>query len=187
MKRTEMKLAIPAVIAFFCIALLFPFSANAQRRDHLSEMETELVRDAQAIDRRTEVYIKAIERRFLVLTNDGSQSKKVEKDLEKWGDLPKGTRAQLLRDIEKILQEAIDNIDNLAERDVKNELLPKAVHILADASAKFLPQFKSQLDKANTEIEKGAILGAIDFCNQIIEASANLPKEEKKTKKKKDA
>ena len=182
-----MKFAIPAIIAFFCITLLFPFSANAQRRDQLSEMETELIRDTQEIDRRTEVFIKAIDRRFLVLNNDTSQSKKVEKDLEKWGELPKGTRAQLLRDIEKILQEAIDNIDNLAEHDVKNELLPKAVRTLADASGKFLPQLKSQLDKTNTDIEKGAILGAIDFCNQIIEASANLPKEEKKTKKKKDA
>ncbi len=187
MKQIKTKFAIPAIAAFFCVAFLFPFSVNAQRRDQLSEMESELVREAQEIDRRAEIFVKAIDRRFLVLNNDASQSKKVEKDLEKWGELPKGTRAQLLRDIEKILQEAIDNIDNLAERDVKNELLPKAVHILADASAKFLPQFKSQLDKANTEIEKGAILGAIDFCNQIIEASANLPKEEKKTKKKKDA
>jgi len=118
----------------------------------------------------------------LVLSNDSSQSKKVEKDSEKWGELPKGTRAQLLIDIEKILQEAIDNIDNLAQHDMKSELLPKAVNILADASTRFLPQLKSQLDKSNTDIEKGAILGAIDSCNQIIEASARVPKEEKKKK-----
>jgi hypothetical protein len=182
-----MKFAIPTLTVFFSIAILFPFSANAQRRDQLTEMETELVRETQEINLRTEVFIKAIDRRFLVLNNDTSKAKQVEKDLEKWGEIPKGTRAQLLRDIEKILQEAIDNIDNLAERDAKNELLSKAVHTLADASAKFLPQLKSQLDKTNTETEKGAILGAIDFCNQIIEASAKVPKVESKTKKKKDS
>ncbi len=182
MKKTKIKFALYTLTAFFCITLLFPFSANAQRRDQLSEMESELVREAQEIDRRAKVFVKAIDRRFLVLSNDSSQSKKVEKDSEKWGELPKGTRAQLLIDIEKILQEAIDNIDNLAQHDMKSELLPKAVNILADASTRFLPQLKSQLDKSNTDIEKGAILGAIDSCNQIIEASARVPKEEKKKK-----
>lgn len=187
MKKTATKFIAFALTAFFCLMLLFPLSFKAQqRRDQLSDMESELVREAQEIDRRSEVYVKAIERRFLVINNDTSQSKKVEKDLEKWGELPKGTRAQLLLDIEKILQEAIDNVDNLAEHDAKNELLPKAVHILADASSRFLPQLKSQLDKTNTEIERGAILGTIDFCNQIVEAAAKVPKEEPKKKKKKD-
>ena len=186
MKQNKIKFTLYTFIAFFCIALLFPFAANAQRRDQLSEMESELVREAQEIDRRTEIFVKAIDRRFLVLNNDTSQSKKVEKDFEKWGELPKGTRTQLLMDIEKILEEAISKIDDVAAHDIKNDLLPKAVHTLADASAKFLPQLKSQLDKTNTDVEKGAILGAIDSCNQIIEASAKVPKEESKKKKKKD-
>jgi hypothetical protein len=186
MKQSKIKFAFTALSAFFCIALLFPFSANAQRRDQLSEMESELVREAQEIDRRSEIFVKAIERRFLVLNNDTSQSKKVEKDSAKWGELPKGTRVQLLLDIEKIIQESIDNIDNLAARDMKSELVPRAIHILADASARFLPQLKTQLNKTNTEVEKGAILGAIDSCNQIIEASAKIPKEDLKKKKKKD-
>jgi hypothetical protein len=184
MNQPKTNFAFTVLLAFFCIALLFTFSANAQRRDQLSEMESELVREAQEIDRRSEIFVKAIERRFLVLNNDTSQSKKVEKDSAKWGELPKGTRVQLLIDIEKILQEAIDNLDNLAERDMKSELVPRAIHILADASARFLPQLKTQLDKTTTHIEKGAILGAIDSCNQIIEASAKVPKEESKKKKK---
>ncbi len=186
MKQNKIKFTLYAFTAFFCIALLFPFAANAQRRDQLSEMESELVREAQEIDRRAEIFVKTIDRRFLVLNNDTSQAKKVEKDLEKWGELPKGTRAQLLIDIEKILEEAISKIDDVAAHDIKNELLPKAVHILADASNRFLPQLKSQLYKTNTDVEKGAILGAIDSCNQIIEASTKVPKEELKKKKKKD-
>lgn len=182
MKKSIIK---SALFALFCIIPLFPFAASAQRRDQLGEAESELVREAQEINLRAEVYVKAIDRRFLVINNDTSQAKKVVKDLEKWGELPKGTRAELLLDIEKILQEAIDNVDNLALRDARNELLPKAVRILAGASARLLPEFKSQLDKTNTEIERGAILGAIDSCNQIIEAAANLPKESPKEKKKK--
>jgi hypothetical protein len=185
MKQIKIKVIFYSVAVIFFIALILPLSANAQRRDQLSEMESDLVREAQQIDLRTQVFVKAIERRFLVLNNDSSQSKKVEKDLEKWGELPKGTRAQLLIDIEKILQEAIDNIDNIAAHDAKGDLMPKAVRILADASNKFLPQLKSELNKPNTEVEKGALIGAIDSCNQVIEASAKVPKEEKKTKKEK--
>lgn len=181
----QLKFAVPTFFAFLCLALLLPLAANAQRRDQLSDMESDLVREAQAIDLRSQVYVKAIDRRFLVLNNDNSQAKQVEKDLEKWGELPKGTRVQLLIDIEKILEEAIDNIDNVAAHDAKSELMPKAVRVLADASNRFLPQLKSQLDKPNTEVEKGAILGAIDSCNQIIEASAKVPKEDPKEKKKK--
>ena len=186
MKQTKTRFAFATLFAFFCIVSFFPSPANAQRRDQLSEMESELVREAQEIDRRSEIFVKAIDRRFLVLNNDTSQSKKVEKDSAKWGELPKGTRVQLLLDIEKIIQEAIDNIDNLAARDAKSELVPRAIHILADAAARFLPQLKTQLNKTDTEIEKGAILGAIDSCNQIIEASAKIPKEDLKKKKKKD-
>ena len=184
MKNNNLRFIFFVAAAFFCIASFFPFSANAQRRDHLTEAESELVREAQELDRRTEVFVKAVERRFSVLNNAVQlDDKKVKKEAEKWGELPKGTRMQILQDIEKILQEAVDNIDNVAERDAKSELLPKAVRVLSNAAQKFLPQLKAQLDKTNTEIERGAILGAIDFCNQVIEASVNLPKEEKRKKK----
>jgi len=165
--------------------MVFPTPAVAQRRDYLNEMEIELVRDAQMIDLRTEVFVKAIDRRFLVINNQTApDDKKSKKDSEKWGELPVGTRSELLFDIEKILEAAVDNIDEVATRDQKSELFPKAVRILADGANRFLPQLKSQLDKTNEKKEKGTIIGAIDFCNQIIEASAKIPKEEKKKKSK---
>jgi hypothetical protein len=183
MLTNKLKISILVITTFFCVLLLFSFSVSAQRRDHLTEMETELVREFQEIDKRTEILVKAIERRFFILNGVNiDNSKQIEKDSEKWGELPTGSRRELLLDIEKILQEAIDNIDNVAERNIKSELLPKSVHILADASRKFLPHLKSQLDKPNSDMEKGAILGSIEFCNQIIEASAKIPKEEKKKK-----
>ena len=184
--KNNLKFAVLILSLFVSIQIFFPTSAFAQRRDYLNELEIEIVRDAQMIDLRTEVFVKAIDRRFLVINNQTViDDKKSRMDAEKWGELPVGTRSQLLLDIEKILAAAIDNIDDVAVRDQKSELFPKAVRILADGANRFLPQLKSQLDKTNDQKEKGAIIGAIDFCNQVIEASVKVPEEEKKTKKKK--
>ncbi len=184
LRRLESTLFI--LTAFFCVAL--PLSANAQKRDSLTDAETELVRDAQEIDKRTDVFTKAIDRRFMVLNGDtAAKSKKAEKDADKWGGLPTGTRLQLFTDIRKILDEAIDNIDDVAAHSKMDEkLFPKAVRKLAEASQRYLPELNSSLDKTTDEKEKGAILSSIESCNQIIEASAKVPKEDLTKKKKSD-
>jgi hypothetical protein len=186
MKNKHLKLAFWFVFVFVFLQTFVPNSVFAQRRDHLNEMEIELVRDAQQIDLRTEVFVKAIERRFLVINNQTvSEDKKSKKESEKWGELPTGTRKELFLDIEKILDEAVNNIDSVAERDQNSQFFPKAVKILADGANRFLPQLKSNLDKSTDAKEKGAIIGAIDYCNQIIEAAAKVPKEQPKEEKKK--
>jgi hypothetical protein len=161
---------------------------QAQRRDHLTEMEVELVRDAQRIDERMKVFVRAVDRRFFALNNLASPNKQTEKDLDKWGELPTGTRRQLLVDIERLLDEAISKIDDVAARDMTSVYFPIAVHTLADGANKFLPQLKTELDKTNEEKERGTILGAIEHCNLIIEASAKVkretPKEIQKRKEK---
>src|SRR5262249_36001476 len=48
------------------ISILFAISASAQR-DHLTDPETDLVRYYQEIDKRTEVFIKAADRRFAII------------------------------------------------------------------------------------------------------------------------
>jgi hypothetical protein len=185
MTRDNLKITLFILTAFFCISLITSLPANAQRRSNLTEMEADMVRDAQEIDRRTEVFVKAIDRRFVVLNNDTSQSKQIAKDLDKWGELPTGTRLQLLTDVKKILAEAIDNIDYVAEHSKPDEkLFPKAVRKLAEASQKYLTQLKSALDKTTDEKEKGAILSSIEYCEQIIEASAKVPREGAKGKSK---
>lgn len=168
-------------LAAFCSV----FDVSAQRRDHLTEQEVELVRDAQQIDLRMKVFVKAIDRRFLALKPDASQAKQIEKDSEFWGDLPTGTRLQLLSDIEKLLDEAISKIDDVAARDMKSEFFPKAVRILADGASRFLPRLKIQVEQAADEKERGTILNAVELCNQIIAASGKVPKEDSKTDKKK--
>ena len=182
-----MRFTLYTLTAFFLLLMFLPSQATAQRRDYLTDEEIELVRDAQEIDRRVDVLVKAVDRRFIALTGDASQTKQLEKDNETWGELPKGKRYQLLSDISKILQKAVDDIDNLAmrEKGMDSALFPVAVHKLADAANRFLPQLKMQLDKVAEEKERGSILNSIDLCNQIIEAAAKIPKENPKEKKKK--
>jgi hypothetical protein len=175
MKKINFCLTISAAI--FCAALFFPADANAQRRDYLTEAEIELVRDAQEIDLRIGVLTRAIERRFDVINN------KSVKENEKWGEAPKGTRLQLLIDIEKLLQKAIDDVDDVASRNKDNKLFPKAVHKLADSCREYQPQFKTLLDATKDQKERGALLGSIEKCDSVIEASANVPKEPEKKKK----
>src|SRR4029077_20209635 len=90
-------------------------SVAAQTRDHLTDQETDLVRFYQELDKRIEVFIKAIDRRFAIIKGTAQPaSKKLMKDEPEWGDLPKGTRTELLGDIAGILDEAITNIDDVS-------------------------------------------------------------------------
>jgi hypothetical protein len=104
-----------AVLAILICALFSSLTAQARtalKRDHLTEQEVELVREAQALDKRTDVFIRAAERRLQAIngTSTVASSKQAQKEMDKWGPLPKGTRAELLGDFAKILDEAINNI-----------------------------------------------------------------------------
>jgi hypothetical protein len=169
-----------ASLALLLAAYCSLVSVSAQRRDHLTELEAEQVREAQELDLRMNVFAKAIDRRILIL--NGRQADL--KEIEKWGE-PKGTKAQLLYDISKILQSAIDNIEYVAEKDMKNALFPKSIHSLADECRKLLPQLETYKGKYTEKMERAAILTSIDYCNQVIEASAKVPKEIPKEEKKK--
>lgn len=183
--------SLKPIICFFCSILFFTIAspANAQKRDFMTDAESELIREAQEIDRRIDVLVKMIDRRFAIMNN---QTLKVEKNPEKWGEPPAGTRLELLSDINKLLQKAIDDIDDVAAHDrMDSKLFPKAMQNLADASNRYLPQLKSVYDKTPDQKEKGLLIGATEFCNQIIEASSkvpkDLPKDEKKKKSKDDS
>ena len=167
-----------AVVLFFSTA-----AANAQRRDYMTDAESEIVREAQEIDRRIDVLVKMIDRRFAALNGE---TYKIAKNAEAWGEEPKGTRLELLSDVNKLLQKAVDDIDDIAAHNKMDEkLFPKAIHNLADAANKYLLQIKRVYDQSPDQKEKGLLMGASEFCNQIIEASAKVPKEAPKDNKKK--
>src|ERR1051325_1460961 len=132
------------LLLLFVLPLLFAQTVNAQR-DHLTPQEVDLVKDAQALDKRIEVFIKAADRRLLVL-NGGTavvaNTKQAKKEAALWGDLPTGSRAELISDIAKILDEAITNIDDVSARDERNPLIAKSLRRLAQAGNTIREQAK---------------------------------------------
>ncbi|NOT47814.1 MAG: hypothetical protein HOP17_08700 [Acidobacteria bacterium] len=190
----------PRTAFFFAAIILFltssALTADAQRRDFMTEAEIEVVRDAQDIDDRVEVITRMIDRRFLVLNVNVNGWKDAAKQSDVWGELPKGSRAELFNDIKRLLQKAVDDIDNLAanpgaapirdkgdKRAKKDpERFPNSVRNLAAAAGRYLGPLKSAMDKSESDIEKGSIIDSIELCDQIIEAVGKLPAEVKKTK-----
>ena len=169
-----------------CVSLIFvcgPARAAA-KRDHLTELEADQVRAAQILDKRIEVFIKIAERRLLALTDPAAATnKQVQKDVEKWGELPKGTRADLLSDLAKILDEAITNIDDVAARDANNRLLPKALRKLAAASTRFIAQLTPMRQQAKDETERESLERAIENAQSVVEAANKLPPDVKEKDK----
>jgi len=175
-------LALPVVGTLLFYSLHTPLAASvtARQREHLTAAEIELVRDTQELDKRTLVFVKAVERRMLVMTDPAAAAKQAQKDAELWGELPQGTRTQLFSDIGRILDEAITNIDDAAERSPQSTLLAKSLRILAEASQNLLPRLTAMRDAALTEAERDALEQAIENAQTVIEAAKKLPPEEKK-------
>lgn len=177
MKLFFVLLILQFIVLFSCI------SVSAQKRDNLTDKEDMQVREAQELDLRIKVFIKVIDRRWLALSNpNASQAKESQKDIDLWGELRTSSRQELFFDIDQTINEAIAKLDDAAERDMKNPLFGKAVHLLAEACQKWLPQLKSTLDKTTDDHEKALLFNSIESCHQVIEASAKVPKEEKKKK-----
>ena len=147
---------------FFMIAmvlLLAPLS-RAQERDHLTEKEVDLVRETQVIDARIDVFIKAADRRILVLTTPNATQKKKEEEM--WGPLPTGSRAELLIDFRRILSEAMEKLDDSAERNRSNPLLSKALDKLKAAATRQIVALKALAPQMTEKREQRALLEAID-------------------------
>jgi transcriptional regulator of heat shock response len=162
-----------AVVFLIVLSGMLPLMArNSAARDYLTPQEEERVKEAQVLDKRIEVFVKAAERRLLVLTDPSS--KQVQKDLEKWGELPKGTRVELIMDIANILDAAIVNIDDVAARDEKNPLLSKALRKLADAATRFQTQFTAMRDQFREAEERRAVEQVMENVQEILGAASKL-------------
>ena len=174
--------------AVVAIVLLFATAIHAQNRDHLTDAETDLVRYYQELDKRIEVLIKAADRRFAIINGAAQPStKKLMKDEPDWGEVPKGTRAELLGDIAGILDEAITNIEDVSRRDEKNPLISRSLRKLTAAANGYLNQLNAMKSKITDPEEIAAFERVADNANQISQAGGKLPAalpEENKKKKK---
>lgn len=176
---------ITRILLTLSLSLFVGFSAQAQSRDHLTQQEVDLVKDAQILDKRIDVFIKATERRMMVINNSAAANAKLlKKDSERWGELPTGSRAELVSDIARILDEAITNIDDVSSRDERNPLIAKSLRKLAQAVNSIMTQLKPLATEAKSDAEIASFELLNEDAQSILEAANRLPPEvEKKAKK----
>ncbi|HMF57719.1 MAG TPA: hypothetical protein VK619_15355 [Pyrinomonadaceae bacterium] len=162
------------VIILFCVA---PARSFQPGRDHLTDQEADLVRDAQALDMRMDIFIKAADRRVLQITNPNSLTpKQQQQETERFGELT-GTRLDLLSDLAGILDEAITNIDDAASHTAnanRAKLLPKALHKLAEASKRFITELQPLREQVQGQ-EREALEQALENAESIVQAESRLP------------
>ena len=182
---------ISRILLTFSIAVFTGFTfithAAAQKRDHLTQQEVDLVKEAQTLDKRVDVFIKATERRMMVINNSAAANAKLlKKDSERWGELPAGSRAELVADIAKILDEAITNIDDVSARDERNPLIAKSLRKLAQSVNTIMSQLKPLAAEAKSDAEIASFELLHEDAQSIMEAANKLPPEvvvDKKAKK----
>jgi hypothetical protein len=173
------------LLLLFSPALL-AHTAKAQR-DHLTPQEVDLVKEAQILDKRIDVFIKAVDRRLMVLNGGATaaaNAKQLKKDSERWGDLPTGSRAELLGDIARIFDEAITNIDDVSARDERNPLIAKSLRKLAQSVNTTMERLKPLRADAKSDAEIASFEMLHEDAQSILEAAGKLPPEvDKKAKK----
>jgi hypothetical protein len=174
----------------FIMSLVLSLGMFAQaatpQREHLTPQEIDLIKEAQILDKRIDVFIKAAERRLMVINNTASaNAKQLKKDSERWGELPTGSRAELVGDIARIFDEAITNIDDVSARDERNPLIAKSLRKLANAVNTITGQLKPLSVDAKSDAEIASFELLNEDAQSILEAANKLPPEvvDKKAKK----
>lgn len=176
---------ISSALLLLCLGSPLYIKGSIPQRDHLTPQEVDLVKEAQILDKRIEVFIKAADRRLMVLNGaQAANAKQLKKDAELWGDLPTGTQAELIGDIAGILDEAITNIDDVSSRDEKNPLIPKALRRLAQAVNNIMTQVEPFRTSAKSDAEVASLEMLNQDAQQILEAAKRLPPEVETKKKK---
>lgn len=166
-----------SIFRAFCLAIIastlsFAFSfAQTQKRDHLTEQEADLIRNFQEIDKRIEIFVKAAERRLLVLANPNATQKKKEE--ETWGPLPTGTKLELLQDYKRILEEAEEKLDDWYNRGGKDNLLPKALSKFKEGASRHVAQLRALAPQMTDKREQRALAEAIEEAENATKASMN--------------
>src|SRR5215216_7941869 len=173
------------LISSLILCLGIASHATTLQRDHLTPQEVDLVKEAQALDKRIDVFVRAAERRLMVINNSAAANAKVlKKESEKWGELPTGSRAELVTDIARILDEAITNIDDVSARDERNPLISKSLRKLATAVNTIMGQLKPLSAEAKSDVEIASFEMLNEDAKSILEAANKLPAEvDKKAKK----
>jgi hypothetical protein len=180
MKAKLSKAGLASALLLVLSGMVPAFALGPAARDYLTPKEEDQVKEAQLLDKRIEVFIKVAERRLLALTDrNAASNKQVQKDLEKWGELPAGTRVELIMDIANVFDAAITNIDDLSYRDEHNALLPKALRRLSQAATRFQAQLAPMREQTQDNMERAALDQVMENLQEILSAANKLPPPEK--------
>jgi len=79
------RILLTLIIALFAGSTSIA-QAAPQQRDHLTQQEVDLVKEAQILDKRIDVFVKAAERRLMVINGSASaatNAKQLKKDSER--------------------------------------------------------------------------------------------------------
>lgn len=175
MNKHKPLLIFALVLTVVCTITI---DSYAQAREHLTPQEIDLVKDAQILDKRIDVFIKAIDRRLMAMNVSApANAKQLKKDAEKWGELPTGSRADLVGDIARIFDEAITNIDDVSARDERNPLIPKALRRLVQSVNTVQTQLAPLKSQATSEAEVASFELLNEDAQSILEAAKKLPPE----------
>ena len=171
-----MRIRTPLLASLFAIFLACTFQANAFQRSHLTEQEIDKVKDAQELDKRIDIFIKAAERRLIMLGGTAAaDAKPAKKDKdENWGEVT-GSRAELIGDIAKIFDEAITNIDDVSARDESNPLIAKALRKLAASATHIVNQLKPAEANVKEDAEMSSFDQLTENADAIVQAANRLP------------
>jgi hypothetical protein len=135
--------------------------------DYLTDEEDNQVREAQQIDQRTKVFIKITDRRLRALKAadpqpaDKNAQKNAEDEKREWGVLPRLSRAELLQQYARAIEELIAKLEDAHERNPKSSAIPKALSMLQDATNRQLQTLHSLEPEMSGEAESRAMKQAI--------------------------
>jgi len=199
--------AILATLAVCTLLLLVPSNVAAQKYDYVTVEEEDLIRDAQELPKRVDLFLRLLDNRIVALNlreRSAKEREEARKDLQKWereeqevrkiegaelGAQPlkpdvylrNETRADLIRGFTQIVGEIMDNIDDAHERNLE---VRGPVESLEDALSEQLPRLRKFEAKNSTETK--AVSDAIALSERTIEDCRNalktLPKTEKKNR-----
>lgn len=191
MKVHSLFLISAVMLVTFTCHLESTALSRVQGRDHFTEREVEQIKETHVLDKRIGIFVKAIERRLRVITGTTTDTaKQQKKDAELYGELPTGSRAELIGDINKILDEAITNIDDVSTHDEKNPLIPTALRLLANEATRVVEQLRPLRGQAESDAEVASFEQLTENAESILSAANKLPpptaKEKKKSEKAKN-
>lgn len=150
----------------FWLILLCVLPVYAQR-DHLNEQEADRVREAQEIDKRTEVFLHIANRRLDALLGVKTEQlprkakKSQDEPSQDYGPEPTGSRQELLLDYISIFEEMMDKIDDAFDKR-KSPALDRAIKILADGCKKQRARLELFSQRIEDEAEQRLLEKALE-------------------------